>query len=160
MNQTREANAEVESLEQIIRRAAADLQRLRSERMEITKRIARIKETICGLATLCEDEQLKERMLELVDTPSSGRQAGLTRACRLVLMEASAPLTSGQVAKAIQRTNTLLSRYKDPSGTVNTVLNRLVRYGEAQKVPGPHGQLAWLWVSKSDGDLARQDTSY
>src|SRR5690242_10779963 len=100
MSQTDEQNGHVETVEQIIRRAAADLQRLRSERMEITKRIARIKETISGLATLCEDEQLKARLLELVDTPSSGRQAGLTRAVRLALMEASAPLTSGQVAKA------------------------------------------------------------
>jgi len=148
-----------ETLDQIIRRAAADLQRLRNERMEITKRIARIKETISGLATMCEDEQLKERMLELVDTPSSGRRAGLTRAVRLALMEASAPLTSAQVAKAIQRSNALLSKYKDPSGTVNTVLNRLVRYGEVQKVPGPHGQLAWQWASKSDVGSSSRDSS-
>lgn len=159
MNHTREANGDVESLEQIIRRAAADLQRLRSERMEIAKRIARIKETISGLASLCEDEQLKARLMELVDTPPSGRQAGLTRACRLALMEASAPLTSGQVAREVQRSNALLSKYKDPSGAVNTVLNRLVRYGEAQKVPGPHGQVAWQWASKSDVDIAREGTS-
>ena len=158
MSQTDEQNGHVETVEQIIRRAAADLQRLRSERMEITKRIARIKETISGLATLCEDEQLKARLLELVDTPSSGRQAGLTRAVRLALMESSAPLTSSQVAKVIQGSNALLSKYKDAAGAVNTVLNRLVRYGEVQKVPGPYGQLAWQWASKSDVDIAREDT--
>src|SRR5690242_6740814 len=94
MNQKEERNGPVEPLEQIIKRAAADLQRLRNERMEITKRIASIKETVSGLATLCADEQVKARLLELVDTPSSGRQAGLTRAVRLALMESSAPLTS------------------------------------------------------------------
>ncbi len=156
MNRKEERNGPVEPLEQIIKRAAADLQRLRNERLEITKRIASIKETVSGLATLCDDEQAKARLMELLDTPSSGRQAGLTRACRQALIEASAPLTSSQIAIAIQRSNTLLSKYKDPSGAVNTVLNRLVRYGEAEKVLGPHGRVAWQWASKSDGDTPPQ----
>lgn len=157
--QANERNGTGDPLEQIIVRAAADLQKLRNERMEITRRIARIKETISGLATLCEDEHLKERLMELLDTPSSGRQAGLTRACRQALIEASAPMTSGQIVKAIERSNTLLSKYKDAAGTVNTVLNRLVRYGEAEKVLGPHGRVAWKWASKSAGDIRPQGTS-
>lgn len=157
MNPTGETTGHIEPLEQIIRRAAAQLQALYTQRTEITRRITEIKKQISSLAALSEDPQLKLRLMQLVDRPASGRQHGLTQACRLALIEASAPMTSTQVAKAIQQSYASVAKYKDPAGVVNTVLNRLVRYGEAQKVVDPDGRLAWEWASRPDMKGARED---
>lgn len=149
MEQIEATDGKTDELEVIIKRAAADLQDQYKKRTDASKRIAEIKRTISGLAQMCERPDLKAKLLELVDHPSSQRQMGLTRSCRIVLIEASAPMTSSEVADAVQRIYAPLSNSKDRSGTVNTILNRLVRQGEVQKGLDKHGRLVWQWSSKS-----------
>lgn len=149
MNPAVEASWHAEPLEQIIRRAETELQALYKQRTEVTRRITEIKKQISSLAALSEDQELKLRLTVLIDSPASGRQKGLTHACRVALIEACVPMTSSQVAKAIQQSYSRIANYKDPAGVVNTVLNRLVRYGEAQKVVDAHGRLVWEWASRS-----------
>jgi hypothetical protein len=72
-----------------MRAAHEELKQLLRQRGDIMKRIGTVKQTIVGLANLFGDDVLSEELLELVDRKSSGRQPGFTKACRMVLMEAS-----------------------------------------------------------------------
>jgi hypothetical protein len=135
-------------VQDVIHRAERELLQLLEERAEVTKRIGTVKQTIVGLANLFGDGVLNAALLELVDRKSGSRQPGITRACRRILMEAGRPLSAREVCDGIQQTApTLLARHKDPMSTINTILSRLVEYGEAKVLPGDHGQRTWLWAS-------------
>jgi hypothetical protein len=136
---------------EVVKTAHEELRQLMKQRAEIMKRIGTLKQTISGLANLFGDEILGEDLMELVDRKTVGRQPGFTKACRLVLMEADAPLSVREVCDRIQqRMPAVLLRHKDPLASVTTVLNRLVEYGEAQSVPRPNGRRAWKWVSEPE----------
>ena len=135
-------------VQDVIRRAEHELRQLIEERSEVTKRIGTVKQTIVGLANLFGEGILDAALLDLVDRKSSSRQPGITRACRRVLMEAERPMSAREVCDEIQKTApALLARHKDPMATINTILSRLVEYGEATVVPGDRGQRAWLWAA-------------
>jgi hypothetical protein len=139
-------------VQDVIRRAEGELRQLIEERAEVTKRIGTVKQTIVGLANLFGDGILDAALLDLVDRKSGPRQPGITRACRRVLLEAGRPMSARDVCDQVQRTlPTLLARHKDPMATVNTILGRLVDYGEATVLPGDHGQRAWLWTAEREG---------
>jgi hypothetical protein len=58
-------------------------------------------------------------------------------------------MSARDVCNEIQRTvPTLLVSHKDPMATVNTILGRLAKYGEASIMPGDRGQRAWLWTAE------------
>ena len=98
--------------------------------------------------TLFGDEVLSKELLALVGRRSR-RQRGLTKACRVVLMEAAGPLGTREVCKYIQeRTPSALLHHKDPTASITTVLDRLVQYGQARTVVGENGRTAWLWVAE------------
>jgi hypothetical protein len=139
-------------VQDVIRRAEHELRQLIEERSEVTKRIGTVKQTIVGLANLFGDGILDAALLDLVDRKSGSRQPGITRACRRVLMEAERPMSARAVCDEIQKTvPALLARHKDPMATINTILSRLVEYGEATVVPGDRGQRAWLWAADREG---------
>ena len=139
-------------VQDVIRRAEHELRQLIEERSEVTKRIGTVKQTIVGLANLFGDGILDAALLDLVDRKSSSRQPGITRACRRVLMEAERPMSARAVCDEIQKTvPALLARHKDPMATINTILSRLVEYGEATVVPGDRGQRAWRWAADREG---------
>ena len=132
----------------VVRQAERELRQLIEERTEVTKRIGTVKQTIVGLAKLFGGGILDAPLLDLVDRKSGSRRHGITRACRRVLMEAERPMSARNVCDEIQRTApALLVRHKDPMATINTILGRLVEYGEATALPGNRGQRAWLWAS-------------
>jgi hypothetical protein len=138
-------------VQDVIRRAEGELRQLIDERAEVTKRIGTVKQTIVGLANLFGDGILDAALLELVDRRSGPRQPGITRACRRVLLEAGRPMSARDVCGEIQRTlPALLARHKDPMATINTILGRLVDYGEATVLPGDHGQRAWRWAAERE----------
>jgi hypothetical protein len=133
-------------VQDVIRRAEHELRQLMEERAEVTKRIGTVKQTIVGLANLFGDGILDAALSDLVDRKSGSRQPGITRACRGVLMQARRPMSAREVCDEIQRTvPALLARHKDPMATINTILSRLVEYGEATVSSGDRGQRAWLW---------------
>ncbi len=135
-------------VQEVVKTAHEELRQLMRQRADIMKRIGTLKQTISGLANLFGDEILGADLMELVDRKTIGRQPGFTKACRLVLMEAAAPLSVREVCDRIQqRMPAVLLRHKDPLASVTTVLNRLVEYGEAQSVARPNGRRAWQWVA-------------
>jgi hypothetical protein len=143
---------------EVVKTAHEELRQLMRQRAEIMKRIGTLKQTIAGLANLFGDEILGEDLLELVDRKVGGRQPGFTKACRMVLMEAGAPMTVREVCERIQeRMPAVLLRHKDPLASVTTVLNRLVEYGEAQSVVRPNGRRAWQWISEPAPIIERRE---
>jgi hypothetical protein len=145
-------------VQDVIRRAEHELRQLIEERAEVTKRIGTVKQTIVGLANLFGDGILDAALLDMVDRKSSSRQPGITRACRRVLMEAERPMSAREVCDEIQKTlPALLARHKDPMATINTILSRLVEYGEATVVSGDRGQRAWLWAADREGGPSAPD---
>jgi hypothetical protein len=150
-----DANSHVQD---VLRRAEHELRQLIEERSEVTKRIGTVKQTIVGLANLFGDGILDAALLDLVDRKSSSRQPGITRACRRVLMEAERPISARKVCDELQRTvPALLARHKDPMATINTILSRLVEYGEATVLPGDRGQRAWLWSADREHKTSVRD---
>ena len=148
-------------VQQVIKAAHDELRQLMRQRAEIMKRIGTVKQTIVGLANLFGDDVLNEELLELVDRKSSGRQPGFTKACRMVLMEASRPLGAREVCEQIQqRIPPVLLRHKDPLASVTTVLNRLVEYGEAKAVVKENGRRAWEWVADPSQSLAGKSNGH
>lgn len=136
-------------VEQVVRHAHEELRQLLQQRAEVMKRIGTVKQTIAGLANLFGDSILNDELLELVDRKTNGRQPGFTKACRMILMESNRPLSARDVCEQIQeRMPPMLSRHKDPTASVTTVLNRLVDYGEAQAVLLGSGRRAWRWVTE------------
>jgi hypothetical protein len=142
------------SVQDVVQAAHDELQDLIRQRSEIMKRIGTVKQTIVGLANLFGDNILSDDLQKMLDRKSS-RQMGFTKACRIVLMEASRPLGAREVCEQIQeRIAPVIERHKDPLASVTTVLNRLVEYGEAKAVVRENGRRAWEWVSEGPAQLA------
>jgi hypothetical protein len=135
-------------VQEVVRQAHEELRQLLQQRAEVMRRIGTVKQTIAGLANLFGDDVLSDDLLELVDRKSGGRQPGFTKACRMILMEASRALSAREVCDRIQeKMPPMLERHKDPIASVTTVLNRLVAYGEAKAVTLENGRRAWIWVA-------------
>lgn len=146
------ARYEVEHVQEVIRQAHGELRQLLQQRAEVMKRIGTVKQTIAGLANLFGDQVLNEELMELVDRKTNGRQPGFTKACRMILMEASRPMSARDICDYFhQKMPDMLARHKDPMASVTTVLNRLVDYGEAQAVVANNGRRAWRWVAEASG---------
>lgn len=134
----------------IIEDMYAEFQALMLQRAAILRRIGTIKQTIVGLANLFGNEVVGERLLEVVERKSSTRSRGFTRTCRLVLMESNRPLMCQEVCDEIMRRNpAMLARHKDALASVNTVLNRLAKYGEARTLINQRGKRSWEWATET-----------
>lgn len=126
-----------------------ELKRLLEQRTEIMKRIGTAKKTIRGLCAMLGHDVASEEVLQLVGGSIRGRQAGFTQACRTILMDADGAITAQEVRERLLSGDpTLLSRHKDLLASITTILNRLVNYGEAEKVSNAHGR-AWRWSSEA-----------
>jgi hypothetical protein len=142
-------------VQEVVRQAHEELRQLLQQRADVMRRIGTVKQTIVGLANLFGDDLLSDELLELIDRKSGGRQPGFTKACRMILMEASRALSARDVCDRIQkRMPPMLERHKDPMASVTTVLNRLVAYGEAKPVSLDNGRRAWQWVADAPPELS------
>jgi hypothetical protein len=124
------------------------LERMR-QRTELMKRIGTLKQTIACLASLFGDDVISEDLLNLVqDQKDKNRQPGLTKACRMILLEARRPMTAHEVCdKMGEQKPSLVAHHQDPVASVTTILNRLARYGEAETAM-VNGRRAWRWVAE------------
>jgi hypothetical protein len=135
-------------VQEVIRSAERELHELLGRRAELMKRIGTIKQTLAGLANIFGDSVLSDQLLTFLDRKSASRQPGFTRACRVVLMEASKSLGARLVCQALQqRFPEVLERHKDPIASVTTVLNRLADYGEARCSLDTNGRRVWEWIA-------------
>jgi hypothetical protein len=131
-----------------LRAAQVELQFLIEQRAELMKRIGTLKQTILGIADLVGIERLDGELLELVGHKSSGRKLGFTATCRIILMQASTPLTARAVWNLMQQRDPQLAlEQKAPLSSVTTVLNRLVESGEVcRKIQGTRTRV-FSWVA-------------
>jgi hypothetical protein len=131
-------------VEAVLRQAHDELRDLLRRRLEVTRRIGFVKQTIVGLIKLYGEDVVTSDLWWGHRTYRRGE--GVTDSCRRVLMEAREPMSSRRVCDLIQRTTPkVLAKHKDPLATVNTVLNRLAQYGEARAVTSEAGHRAWQW---------------
>ena len=122
-------------IQELCRSAQQELRQLMRDRAQVVKRICTIKRTLVGLAELFGESILDEELGKLLLPKASNGQSGLTAVCRDILLREGRALTSNEVYRLVrQRSPLLLAEHKEPVSSVTTVLNRLVKYGEAESV--------------------------
>jgi hypothetical protein len=144
------------SAEKVIGEIRELLSSLERERRLIVRRICTIRQTIVGLASVYGEQIFDEQLLELVSRRTNKRRSGLTKTCRMVLIQAGRPLSAREVCNQIMSQNPpLLMSHKDPMASVNTLLSRLAEYGEAHAATDERGRRTWQWVTTSEPPLAQ-----
>lgn len=130
-----------QKIEDVIHVLEEEITSLRGQRANISTRIARMGQIVLRLKHLYGSEP---------ESPSVGRvnRPGITRACRLVLMESCGrPLTLREVFRAIQtKLAPEMLSHKDPRASVATILGRLVEYGEVEVTTDDKGKRAYSWI--------------
>jgi hypothetical protein len=122
-------------IQEILRSAQQELQQLNREPAEVVKRICTIKRTLVGLVELFGESIVDEELGKLILPQTGDGEPGLTTVCREILLKEGRSLTANEVYRLIQkRFPSLLAEHKVPVSSVMTVLNRLVKYGEADSV--------------------------
>jgi hypothetical protein len=115
-------------LQMVVERAQDQLRQLTLQRQEIAQRIAIVKRTINGLALLYGGEL--ERYSGNGSTPE--RKRGITDACRVVLTRVDTSLNVHEIYAILQEEFPDLFRQPgNHYASLVTILNRLVKYGEA-----------------------------
>ena len=141
---------------EVARQVQIELRELLRQRSAVMRRIGTVKRTVAGLAALFGNESLSPDLRELMDGEIRVRRTGFTRTVRAILMEADTVMSAREVCDRInQRDPAMLARHKDPLASVTTVLNRLVAYGEAQRMQSGVHKCAWQWVA----DLAAPEVT-
>lgn len=145
-------------VEEVIRSAQHELNQLLHQRAETMKRIGTVKQTLVCLAKVFGEDVLTPEVMRLLGRGSTRKQPGFTRACRVVLMEAAAPLEARHGMRELQRRfPELVERHKDPLASVTTVFNRLVGYAEVRSFHNERGRRVWEWIAEpsngSEGSL-------
>lgn len=133
-------------IETLLKQLHSELERLLLQRAQTIQHIGIIKKTIVGLATLFGSHVLNEELRHLIGVEVPRRRPGLNQACRMALMNADESLSAHDVLDELRRQSPdLLIAHRDPLASVTTVLNRLVNYGEAQRVAVGHRGRLWQW---------------
>jgi hypothetical protein len=110
-----------EDLQMVVQQAQDQLRQLTLQRQEIAQRITIIKRTINGLALLYGSEFC----------PTNGAKTGAD-ACRMVLAQADKSLSAHEIYAILQEEFPHLFRQTgNHLASIVTILNRLVKYGEA-----------------------------
>ena len=137
---------------EIVKLAEQELRGLESERSQIMKRIGAVRKAIIGLADLFGAELVSEEALGLAAPKKrSGRGAGITKGCRMVLMKSPKPMSARDVCRALQTDYPdCIVNHRDAVASVTTVLSRLVRYGEATVLSADGGRRRWKWAVNSE----------
>jgi hypothetical protein len=147
---TMEATNAEQKIEELIRALGEEVTRLRAQRADISSRITRMSQIVLRLKRLYGSG---------TDSPSVGRgnRPGITRACRLVLMESRGRfLTIREVFRAIQaKLAPEMLAHKDPRASVATILGRLVEYGEVDIITDERGKRSYRW---SDRDCVTRES--
>ncbi len=145
------SNGNAVPVQEVMRQVHKELVELLRQREDVIRRIGTVKKTVIGLASMFGEDVLSSELRDLLDLRKSDRKPGFTKVCRSILMEAHCPLCAQEVCDRIfMRAPEVAERHKDPIASVTTVLNRLVKYGEAERVLLPHDKRAFKWVVASE----------
>jgi len=118
-----------QDLQMVVAQALDQSRQLTLRCQEIAQRIAIIKRTINGLALLYGGELQRRRE----DGATAERRCGITNACRVVLNRADTSLSAREVYAILR--GEFPDLFRQPGNhyaSVVTILNRLVKYGEAE----------------------------
>jgi hypothetical protein len=121
-----------ESLEE----ARAELEQLRAFRTELDSCIARLEQTVLGLAALC-------------DEPEDAVPQGLTELCRRMFRATAQDLSPIAVRNNLERMGFELARYENPMAVIHTTINRLVERGELTTLLGINPRKTYRWTGSS-----------
>ena len=155
MNMTEEqatvmATASAPHVLELIQSMQLELAGLLQQRAEIMRRVGTIRQTLAGLAKLFGDSNLDDD-LSAGRGGRGNRPAGVTRACRLILMESRTPLGVRQGCDELRRRfPELAQRHKDLSASVSTIFHRLEGYAEARCFPDSRGMRVWEWITERE----------
>ena len=135
---------------EVIQSMQVELAGLLQQRAEIMRRVGTIRQTLAGMAKLFGDSNLDDDLL--AGRRGRGtRPAGVTRACRLILMESQTPLGVRQGCDELRRRfPELAQRHKDLSASVSTIFHRLEGYAEARCFPDGQGTRVWEWITERE----------
>lgn len=132
----------------VIGRMTEELQALIQQRDEVVRKICTVKKTVAGLVTLFGPSEMHPQIPELLGQRDS-RRSGLSDECRMVLMNAERPLAAREVRDRVVRRLPSLASHRDSLASVTTILNRLIRYGEACRVSDDTGRQRWVWATET-----------
>ena len=133
-----------EELQNLLMRLEEEFRLLSASRDEISKRITAVKRTVNGLNALFGAEVHGQ-------SHRRRRAAGLTKLCRQLLSNSSAPMTSLELIDRIgEQHPEILARHKHPQNSTMVVLKRLLGYGEIVEVKNERGLRAWVAVRESN----------
>lgn len=140
--------ADNQHVEQVVQAAERELRLLLQQRADTMKRIGTIKQTLAGLARIFGESVLPPELLRQIADGGPRKKPGLTRACRVVLMESGSPIEVRRGCLELRkRFPEVLARHKNPLASVTTVFSRLVDYGEARSFIADNGRRVWEWVA-------------
>ena len=100
-----------------------------AEHAKLETRLAELRQSILHLTKLCGYQ--------------STIPFGLTEACRMVLQNATAPLTALGIRDRLESIGFDLDRYANPLAAVHTTLKRLAEAGEAEPARDPSARTAY-----------------
>jgi chorismate mutase len=135
-----------------------ELSSLLRQRNEVMRKIGKAKKTIAGLLTLCGVDARNEKALELSKTRVS-RRTGLSEECRLVLMNADRPLGAREICERVCARLPSLNNNRRPLASITTILNRLVKYGEAFSLISQNGRHKWAWAAEEGKPVGHSSMS-
>jgi hypothetical protein len=133
-----------QKIEEVIRVLEGEITRLRAQRADISNRIVSMSQIVVRLSNLNRAGECPSH------TPDRG--LGVTRACRLVLMESKdRQVTFCEVFRAIQtRLAPDMFTCKEPRASVATILGRLVKYGEVKVATNEEGKRTYRWSDQEE----------
>jgi hypothetical protein len=147
VNQNTTIESANSSVQAVVEEITGQLHSLMQQRDEVVQRIGTVKKTIASLLRLFNDVPVSSELSELLGNKTP-RKPGLSAECRLVLMHADRPLSAREVRDSVLDRLPALAHHRDSLASVTTVLNRLIRYGEACNMPDETGRHRWAWVTE------------
>jgi len=112
--------------------AREELEHLLEQQDMLQIRIARVRQSIAALSSLCDEAPTTD--------------LGLTDAVRSVLRGSVEALAAAEVKERLAALGLALASHVNPLASVHTVLKRLVQAGEARSTKGYGGKTVyWYW---------------
>jgi hypothetical protein len=145
----KENMSDTDPFEIALKEARKSLAEAYEERSAIEKRIVRLKQTIDGLAALCEPKPDEDLVQVQGGYLPDGYNTSLTDAIRGIFSETTEPmLTPVKVRNALLAMGVKLAKYKQPMVPIHNTLKRLEAQGELVPFRDDAGDLrGYRWVS-------------
>lgn len=132
--------------------AAHELRELLRHRAQVNRRIVVLRRTI---RAVLGDEAVRDSCTTAAIRLTPRKQEGITHTCRLVLPQASLPMTVREVAEAIRSSYpSAAASQRDLLVSVSAALRYLLESGEANNTFNDDGSRTWFAVKPPrDNDL-------